>query len=360
MMKINCCRDRHCYPSLKQGHFINGTKFLGLFENPDSESALCSIDITKLFRPKCEETFRKSATAKPLYTSVDTIKHLSILEVARGTVIALVGPKKIYKMSLVDGEMLKNYEFDLGSRDILATGFRGSDWAVSTRQGIEMIDMASCHLYGQSKSVCLAIEDLLCGWNPETLTCEPTINNSNILQTFTDQIDDNIEIHVDPEITIQRFRSKPVTISTLTNETLCDELKWYNEQFEPVPMDDYRYFISHSIEHQRAQLVLYPPKNEIGQLDGLYYLEYLIRGQSVRRSRFRVVPFASKTVFRAALPIISPAEEELVENIEIASTVDYTVGLWSLLVIPIIALTVFAAIFQRNRSLQSTQVNSNF
>ena len=365
MIKLNCCQERHCFPVLQQGHFVNKTTFLGLFINADSESAICSFDLTDIDRSTCDKhqktlpiTARKHLTATPLYTTT-AVKQFAIKDLTFGSVIALITSDGVQKLSLVDGVILKNYVFkipELTDAKVLASGIRGEHLFITTSSGIEMVDLSSCYLYGTSKSVCLAIEDLLCGWNEETVTCETTVTNGKLMQKVKGDTDQNIEIQVDPEIIIQRSNSNPVTISTLTNGTLCNELKWFNERFEPVPMDDYRYFISYSPEHKRAQLVLYPPQKRINQLDGLYYLEYLIRGQSVRRSRFRVVPFTDEPVLRTAASLISfTTAVNVDENLVMPLTADHKAGLWSLLVIPIIALAIVAAILHRNRTSHSSQ-----
>jgi hypothetical protein len=364
--KLRCCEHNKCYNELKHGKFVEKNLFIGLFTDNQDNFVLCSLKIDE----NCNQKFPSSMTL--LYKTSKSFQF-SFQKAKNGVSIALVQSNQIQKLSLFNNTIVKNIDFSLdeigtkGAKTLMGSAIHAGDLYVTSSAGVHRINFSACFRYGESKSVCLAIEDVLCGWNTLTNTCQE-------IRIKEKRGDDNeviwgsnlpSEIDSDNEIEIERIGLKPVPISTITSGTVFDQLKWLYGNFQPIPQHDEKFSITFSPEFHRGQMVLYPAESD--NLDGIYYLEYLIRGKVVRRSKFRVAPYVGWHQGEYYETLTEPVTQKTILDTSISSVVDESFAtkfgnsnVWFVLLIIPIVLLLSLCVFQRQRKVSKSSPVSFF
>ena len=278
-----------------------------------------------------------------------------------GHILALVAAKGTgIKLSLSDKKSYFNAEINLDSpHPLLNVHLKNSQLYFATERKIGTFEFSNCENYGNSKAVCVAIEDFSCSWDEISNRC---LKKSSYRQKPEIKKSESIEIEVFVEGTSERIGSNPITLSTVIEKSHCTALQWFDEKFEPIITDDVKFIAMSKVGHKRAHLVIHPPEGDFSKLDGKYYLDCSIHGKTVRRTIFNVEDF-QKSKNRKSENIDQKTSDNFTDEIELAisgSTETRASGvIYSLLIIPalvIMTLCTFVIILKRHQSLKSTQV----
>ena len=198
--------------------------------------------------------------------------------------------------------------------------------------------------------MCLAIGDILCGWNLVTNRCvEKQFGGSDSADSLVVQairttaaeaaIGQYCKISNDEVVAVTHRTNDPVTIAVPTrNVPLFDKLRWRAPNAQLIERNERQFFHSYEPQLKRAQLVIYPDGEK---MDGIYTLEYVIRDIVTHVSTFNV-----QSERNQSSPEIDEARDEKDEQGDdlIGSPTDpSTAGTSSLVImVVVIALCVIA------------------
>ena len=279
-----------------------------------------------------------------------------------GHILALVAATgKAIKLSLSDKKSYFNAEINLESPyPLLNVLFKNSQLYFATERKIGTFEFSNCENYGNSKAVCVAIEDFSCSWDDISNRC---VKKSSARQKSEIEKSESIEIELFVEGTSERIGSNPITLSTVIEKSHCTALQWFDEKFQPITTDDVKFIAMSQVGHKRAHLVIHPPEGDFSKLDGKYYLDCSIHGKTVRRTIFNVDDFQKSKNRKSEKILDERVSKNFTDEIELAisgSTETRASGvIYSLLIIPalvIMTLCTFVIILKRHQSLKSTQV----
>ena len=151
----------------------------------------------------------------------------------------------------------------------------GNLLTIENHKTIKRYEISKCEKY-LTCAVCIAIGDVLCGWNAQISKCSEISDEKNVeiiqnLQTPGHAINQICQVHVDQPIGFTRKRNEPVTIATKTdNIPIFESLTWRTPGGDIIDKNNQKYFHSYQAELDRAQLVVYPNMDNPAKMDGTY------------------------------------------------------------------------------------------